>query len=88
MDARAVTPADIIREAGALRRSLEAGFREEVVGSLYGEVERVARRAVRDEGSRSLRFEPRGRALVVGTRIRSEQLPRDIAYRLRYERVG
>ena len=50
-------PADIIREAGALRRSLEAGFREEVVTSLYGEVERVARRAVRDEGSRPLELD-------------------------------
>ena len=29
------------------RRSLEAGFREEVVTSLYGEVERITRRAVR-----------------------------------------
>jgi ferrous iron transport protein B len=52
-----VSPADIIREAGALRRSLEAGFREEVVTSLYGEVERVARRAVRDQGSRPLELD-------------------------------
>ena len=56
-DARAVSPGDIIREAGALRRSLEAGFREEVVTSLYGEVERVARRAVRDEGSHPLELD-------------------------------
>jgi ferrous iron transport protein B len=56
---QAVTPGDIIREAGALRRSLQAGFREEVVGSLYGEVERVARRAVRDEGSRPLALDQR-----------------------------
>jgi ferrous iron transport protein B len=55
--AGAVSPADIIREAGALRRSLEAGFREEVVTSLYGEVERVARRAVRDQGSRPLELD-------------------------------
>jgi len=55
--ARTVSPADIIREAGALRRSLAAGFREEVVTSLYGEVERVARRAVRDEGSRPLELD-------------------------------
>ena len=54
MTERVITPADIILEAGALRRSLEAGFREEVVTSLYGEVERVSRRAVRDEGSRPL----------------------------------
>jgi ferrous iron transport protein B len=57
MTERAVSPGDIIREAGALRRSLEAGFREEVVTSLYGEVERVARRAVRDEGSRPLELD-------------------------------
>jgi hypothetical protein len=44
----AVTPGDIVREAAALRRSLEAGFREEVVTSLYGEVERITRRAVQD----------------------------------------
>ena len=55
--AGAVSPGDIIREAGALRRSLTAGFREEVVTSLYGEVERVARRAVRDEGSRPLELD-------------------------------
>ena len=53
----AVNPADIIREAGALRRSLHTGFREEVVTSLYGEVERVARRAVRDAGSRPLELD-------------------------------
>jgi ferrous iron transport protein B len=53
----AVNPADIIREAGALRRSLHSGFREEVVTSLYGEVERVARRAVRDAGSRPLELD-------------------------------
>ena len=57
MEARAVAPSDIIREAGALRRSLAAGFREEVVTSLYGEVERVARRAVRDQGSRPLELD-------------------------------
>ncbi len=58
-DARALSPADIIREATALRRSLTSGFREEVVTSLYGEVERVSRRAVRDEGSRPLELDQR-----------------------------
>jgi ferrous iron transport protein B len=57
MSEHAISPADIIREAGSLRRSLEAGFREEVVGSLYNEVERVARRAVRDQGSRPLELD-------------------------------
>lgn len=55
----AVTPADIVREAAALRRSLEAGFREEVVTSLYGEVERITRRAVHDSGSRPLELDRR-----------------------------
>src|SRR5687768_8914717 len=64
MTERVMTPADIIREATALRRSLEAGFREEVVGSLYSEVERVARRAVRDQGSRPLELDQKIDKLV------------------------
>jgi ferrous iron transport protein B len=56
-DASAVSPSDIIREAGVLRRSLASGFREEVVTSLYGEVERVTRRAVRDQGSGRLELD-------------------------------
>lgn len=59
-----VSPADIIREAGALRRSLTTGFREEVVSSLYGEVERVTRRAVHDRGSRPLELDQRIDRLV------------------------
>mgnify|MGYP002629357719 CR=1 FL=1 len=55
----AVTPADIIREASSLRRSLEGGFREEVVTSLYGEVERITRRAVRDSGAGPLELDQR-----------------------------
>jgi ferrous iron transport protein B len=54
-----VTPADIVREAAALRRSLETGFREEVVTSLYGEVERITRRAVRDSGAGPLELDQR-----------------------------
>ena len=53
------TPGDIVREAAALRRSLEAGFREEVVTSLYDEVERITRRAVQDSGSRPLELDQR-----------------------------
>ena len=49
-DPAAISPADIVREAAALRRSLETGFREEVVTSLYNEVERITRRAVRGTG--------------------------------------
>jgi ferrous iron transport protein B len=56
-NAPAVSPADIIREAGTLRRSLETGFREQVVNSLYSEVERVSRRAVRDGGSKPLELD-------------------------------
>jgi len=55
----AVSPADIVREAASLRRSLEAGFREEVVTSLYGEVERITRRAVRDAGAQPLELDQR-----------------------------
>jgi ferrous iron transport protein B len=57
MTEQAISPGDIIREAGALRRSLETGFREQVVTSLYGEVERVSRRAVRDHGSQPLELD-------------------------------
>lgn len=55
----AASPADIVREAASLRRSLEAGFREEVVTSLYGEVERITRRAVRDAGAQPLELDQR-----------------------------
>ncbi len=58
-DAASVTSSDIVREAAALRRSLQAGFREEVVTSLYGEVERITRRAVRDTGSGALELDQR-----------------------------
>ncbi|MDH4065670.1 MAG: ferrous iron transporter B [Acidobacteriota bacterium] len=54
-----VTAADIVREATALRRSLESGFREEVVTSLYGEVERITRRAVHDTVGRPLELDQR-----------------------------
>jgi ferrous iron transport protein B len=57
MTERVITPADIIREAGALRRSLAAGFRDEVVNSLYGQVARVAGRAVHDRRSRRLELD-------------------------------
>lgn len=38
------------------------------------------------QGARILIFEPRGDALELTTRIRSERLPEDIVYGLRYER--
>ncbi len=57
--ASTVTAADIVREAAVLRRSLAAGFREEVVTSLYAEVERITRRAVHDSGSGPLELDQR-----------------------------
>ncbi len=51
--------ADVMREAANLRRSLEAGFREEVVTSLYREVERITGRAVRDAGAQPLELDQR-----------------------------
>ncbi|MCC7242454.1 MAG: ferrous iron transporter B [Acidobacteria bacterium] len=60
MNEPAVPTADeVVREATALRRSLESGFREEVVTSLYGEVERITRRAVHDAGSKRLDLDQR-----------------------------
>ena len=53
----AISASEIVREAAALRRSLRTGFREEVVASLYGEVERITRRAVRDSGARPLELD-------------------------------
>jgi hypothetical protein len=40
-----------------------------------------------DQGTRILTFQPRGDALVVTTRIRSDRLPDDIVFRLRYRRA-
>ncbi len=58
-DPAVVSPADIVREATALRRSLETGFREEVVTSLYTEVERITRRAVRGTVGQTLELDQR-----------------------------
>ena len=58
-DPAAISPADIVREAANLRRSLEAGFREEVVTSLYTEVERITRRAVRGTVGQTLELDQR-----------------------------
>jgi ferrous iron transport protein B len=55
----ASSPADIVREAANLRRSLEAGFREEVVTSLYTEVERITRRAVGGTVGKTLELDQR-----------------------------
>jgi ferrous iron transport protein B len=42
----------ILKKAELLRARLGTGFRDEVVQSLYGEAERIARRAVRRQGNR------------------------------------
>jgi ferrous iron transport protein B len=55
----AIAPADIVKEAAALRRSLETGFREEVVTSLYTEVERITRRAVHGTVGKTLELDQR-----------------------------
>jgi ferrous iron transport protein B len=55
----ALSPAEIVKEAANLRRSLEAGFREEVVTSLYTEVERITRRAVRGTVGQTLELDQR-----------------------------
>jgi ferrous iron transport protein B len=46
-----VSPPQVLAEAARLRRTLPGSFREEVVSSIYAEVERVARRAVRTAGT-------------------------------------
>jgi len=45
-------PAEILARAEALRRTLQAGFRDETVKSLYAEAERIAQRAVRTKDGR------------------------------------
>jgi ferrous iron transport protein B len=55
----AISPADIVKEAAALRRSLATGFREEVVTSLYTEVERITRRAVHGTVGQTLELDQR-----------------------------
>ncbi|MBN1437969.1 MAG: ferrous iron transporter B [Anaerolineales bacterium] len=42
-----ITPQDILERAEGLRATLASGFRDEMVKSLYAEVERITKRAVR-----------------------------------------
>jgi ferrous iron transport protein B len=63
-DLIAASPADVVREAATLRRSLASGFREEVVSSLYREVERISERAVRHSGEQRLDLDQRIDRLV------------------------
>jgi ferrous iron transport protein B len=53
------SPEAVIRRAGELRRGLTGSFRDEAVGSLYAEAERVSRRSVRQTGERRLDWDQR-----------------------------
>jgi ferrous iron transport protein B len=44
------SPDDVLGQAARLRRGLSTGFRDETVKSIYGEAERIARRAVHVKG--------------------------------------
>jgi len=52
-------PNDVILRAEALRKNLSAGFRDETVKSIYGEAERIARRAVQSKDERHLDLDQR-----------------------------
>jgi ferrous iron transport protein B len=59
------SPDEVLARARELRRQLSGGFREEAVKSLYAEAERVARRAVSQDGDTgALAFEQRIDRLV------------------------
>jgi len=45
-----LAPSDVLARAEDLRRGLSASFRDETVKSIYGEAERIARRAVHEKG--------------------------------------
>ena len=47
-----LTPQDILDRAEALRPKLESGFRDEIVKSIYSEVEHITRRAVHTQEER------------------------------------
>jgi ferrous iron transport protein B len=58
------TPQDILNEAETLRPQLSAGFRDEMVKSLYGEVERITDRAVSKDQDRKYDLDQRIDRLV------------------------
>src|SRR4051812_31542078 len=59
------TPDEVLARARELRRQLTGSFREEAVKSLYAEAERVAQRAVSQDGdARGLDFDQRVDHLV------------------------
>lgn len=62
--AEPITAADLVRRAASLRETLQAGFRDEMVRSLYAEAERIAHRAVRATANRRRDFDQRIDRLV------------------------
>jgi ferrous iron transport protein B len=59
-----ITPQDILNRAEALRLQLSSGFRDEMVKSLYGEVERITDRAVSTDKDRKYDLDQRIDRLV------------------------
>lgn len=58
------TPQDLLVRAEALRPTLGANFRDEMVKSLYSEAERIAQRAVHAKGNKKYDFDQRIDRLV------------------------
>jgi ferrous iron transport protein B len=52
-----IQPNDVVLRAEALRRSLSAGFRDEIVKSMYAEAERISKRAVHTSQERRRDFD-------------------------------
>jgi ferrous iron transport protein B len=59
-----LTPQDILDQAEALRAQLSSGFRDEMVKSLYSEVERITNRAVQVGSQKKYDFDQRIDRLV------------------------
>lgn len=59
-----LTPQDILNRAESLRPQLESGFRDEIVQSLYTEVEHITHRAVHTAGQRKWDLDQRIDRLV------------------------
>jgi ferrous iron transport protein B len=59
-----LTPQDILNRAESLRPQLARGFRDEIVESLYAEVERITHRAVHTQDGRKWDFDQRIDRLV------------------------
>lgn len=59
-----IQPNDILAKAETLRNNLSAGFRDEMVKSLYAEAEKIARRAVKTGAERKFDFDQKIDRLV------------------------